>query len=642
VSPPEIAFLALGLILGSAVGAALVEALRNRPVSRREVRITVAPNSIRARKSVTLASSDPVATLPSVPGSPGDDAWLERRLAGTPVPDGGDPLPGPAGSNGRTRVSSGRVRLPDAAVPVPVARAVAASAVASRPARRSDTTGGSTPTGRGADAPASRTVPAHEPGAQADRPAARSPADPSPRRTGVLLRQPADLPRPAVPQTAVAVSIQPEASHDLGVQLDTPAAEPMNAQDGRPVASSGAPAGEAGSSASDASMPGATGIPACEAERTHVEERCALADAAREQARRAADGLREAQKAYDALREQVERAQMLADPREIRASKDALHRGFRAARATAATPEAAEAAAREWLTEINKLNTAARDAAHLVQTGGAALRERLPGMERLAVEADAARISAESAEAACQEARAALARCEEQAVRAASAAAASAAAEAALPVPSTLDEIWPTEPEAPLPAPADGLIPGDDSAPVIRVLRGDRVARDRLIATLAGADPDALRQWNLRIAGLTDAIVARAIEDGYLVLPDEGFWGLFNRREQREIVQALSALGFRFDGLGGFADGRTPAHRDLSMAVGYAGLDRLRIRIWPRESELASLYEDARIAADEWLVDAAGDLSLGRMVDALGGRAGELAEVWNAWGRVRPALLGDV
>jgi hypothetical protein len=27
------------------------------------------------------------------------------------------------------------------------------------------------------------------------------------------------------------------------------------------------------------------------------------------------------------------------------------------------------------------------------------------------------------------------------------------------------------------------------------------------------------------------------------------------------------------------------------------------------------------------------------MIDALGARAAELAEIWNAWGRVRPALL---
>ena len=122
---------------------------------------------------------------------------------------------------------------------------------------------------------------------------------------------------------------------------------------------------------------------------------------------------------------------------------------------------------------------------------------------------------------------------------------------------------------------------------------------------------------------LVDAIAARAIEDGYLDLPDEeAFWGLFTYGERREIVGALSALGYRFDGLGGFADGRVPAQRDLSLAVGYAGLDRMRVRTWPREAELARLYEHAAVAADDWLVDMADDLSLGRMVDALGARAG--------------------
>jgi hypothetical protein len=91
--------------------------------------------------------------------------------------------------------------------------------------------------------------------------------------------------------------------------------------------------------------------------------------------------------------------------------------------------------------------------------------------------------------------------------------------------------------------------------------------------------------------------------------------------------------------MGGFADGRVPPARDLSLAVGYAGLDRMRIRTWPNEAEIGALYEGAVVAADEWLADEAGDLSLGRMVDALGGRAAELADLWNAWGRVRPALL---
>jgi hypothetical protein len=111
--------------------------------------------------------------------------------------------------------------------------------------------------------------------------------------------------------------------------------------------------------------------------------------------------------------------------------------------------------------------------------------------------------------------------------------------------------------------------------------------------------------------------------------------------ERREVVGALSALGYRYDGLHGFADGRVPAARDLALAVGYAGLDRMRIRTWPRESDAARLYEHATVAGDEWLANQADDLSLGRMVDALGSRAADLADVWNAWGRVRPALLSE-
>ena len=101
----------------------------------------------------------------------------------------------------------------------------------------------------------------------------------------------------------------------------------------------------------------------------------------------------------------------------------------------------------------------------------------------------------------------------------------------------------------------------------------------------------------------------------------------------------MAARGSRFAGRGGAPDDRVPAQRDLSLAVGYAGLDRMRIRMWPRESELGGLYAEATVAADEWLLSEAGDLSLGRMVDALGARAAELADLWNAWGRVRPALL---
>ena len=66
----------------------------------------------------------------------------------------------------------------------------------------------------------------------------------------------------------------------------------------------------------------------------------------------------------------------------------------------------------------------------------------------------------------------------------------------------------------------------------------------------------------------------------------------------------------------------------------------MRIRHWPRDAELRALFEDVTVAADEWLVAAAGDLTLGEMVDALGRRADELTDIWDAWGRLRPLLLG--
>ncbi len=369
-----------------------------------------------------------------------------------------------------------------------------------------------------------------------------------------------------------------------------------------------------------------------------------MAGSAREQARIAADTLREAQREYDALRERVERAQAQADPREVVAAKEALHRAFRTASAAAMGAEATERAAREWLDEINELNTRTRESARTIETGSAALRAALPRLERLSVEADAARISAEGAEAACREAREALATCEEPSAEAAIAAATTASATGGEPA-WPLAGAWPAsvgpaeEPAAEPGALQEAHDRGDEMV-ITRILHGDRATRDRLVASLAGDDDALGRQWQIRIAQLVDAIAARAIEDGFLDLPDDDpFWGLFPMRERREIVGALSALGFRYDGLGGFTDDRVPATRDLSLAVGYAGLDRMRIRAWPRESELGGLFAHATVAGSEWLTHEAGDLSLGEMVDALGARASDLADLWNAWGRLRPALL---
>ena len=95
----------------------------------------------------------------------------------------------------------------------------------------------------------------------------------------------------------------------------------------------------------------------------------------------------------------------------------------------------------------------------------------------------------------------------------------------------------------------------------------------------------------------------------------------FSQSQSRDIATALASLGYRFDGMGGFADGRVPSQRDLSLALGYAGLDPMRMRAWPNETTMAQLFEEVRVAADEYVASAmAGDLTLGEMVALLRGR----------------------
>ena len=95
------------------------------------------------------------------------------------------------------------------------------------------------------------------------------------------------------------------------------------------------------------------------------------------------------------------------------------------------------------------------------------------------------------------------------------------------------------------------------------------------------------------------------------------------------------------DGAGGWLDDRRPAQRELSNALGYAGLDPMRVRHWPDEREMTELFSEVAVAADEYVAGAAGDLTLAEMVDLLGRRADALVEVWNQWGRIRPLLLAE-
>jgi hypothetical protein len=369
----------------------------------------------------------------------------------------------------------------------------------------------------------------------------------------------------------------------------------------------------------------------CSEDRRLADERCELASRVRAQAVAAADALRLAQRSYDEHEAAAVTAAWRADPRAVHDAKDAAQGGFRAAVTAATSSDLLEAAARDWLTEINRINTEAREAKTTADREHAAASAIGANLERLGLEADSARISAANADATCLAAREAVAECDER------------------PAEDPSSYLLP-----PIAVPAGVPRLDDDEMlgqaleaggepRIFRLLRGDRQAMISLIAALADkSDPDAKRRWQLQMTNLVEAIVADAIEASALDFPpDHEFWGEFTRSQGRDIAAALSSLGYRFDGLGAWMDGRHPSQRDLSLALGYAGIDPMRLRHWPSEEATAELFRDVSVAADEYLAGIAGDLTLAEMVAMLGRRADGLAEVWNHWGTIRPLLLDE-
>jgi hypothetical protein len=586
VTVSEFTFLALGLVLGFASGIALIEVVRARPPARGEVKVTVAQDAIPRRRPATLSDDAFVAVGPEpARGGPADrreidlpltPAGMDRR---THVPSGGPPA-GQAGPGG----SGGSGGSPGVAIPV---------VPDTGPVFRIQGLDPTRPSGPRAALVGFTIRPGEDPILAELRAsivaAAAAQADP-----GLA---------PVRRQTAVAV-LEPE----------------------EPVAA--APADAPSTPRDTAPSPDAT--ERCAEERRVADERCELATRARAHAEDAASALRLAQRAYDAHETAADEAAARGDPRAVRAAKEEAQRHFRAASQAAANADAVEGAARDWLREINRINAEARDAA------AAAARERAAAaavgatLERLGLEADAARIGADTAEAACVAARAALAECDER--------------EAIDPGAFLLPPL-PSLPAADRPDAEEVLgiaIEAGATPRIFRLLHGDRAAMTTLVGALAATDPSQAPHWQELITRLVDAILADAIESSALEFPtDHPFWGPFSLSQAREIVHALGSLGYRFDGRGGWLDDRIPSQRDLSLALGYAGLDPMRVRHWPDEAASRDLFSEVRVAADEYLAVNAGDLTLGEMVTMLGRRADGLAELWNQWGTIRPLLLQD-
>jgi hypothetical protein len=578
VTVSEFTFLALGLVLGLASGMALVQVIRARPPARGEVRVTVAQDAIPRRRPATLSDDAFIAVGPEpARGGPAD-----RRESDIPLT--------PGGADRRTHVPSG----------------------------------GSMPGSGGSPSVAVPVVPDTEPVFRIPGLDPTRPSGPRAALVGLRVTPGEDPMLAALRATIVAAAAQAAlAAAPVRRQTSVAVLEPEP-----PEAAAAATPDAPSTPASTTTAPVAAGR--CAEERRIADERCELSPRARARADEAANALRLAQREYDSREAAAEEAAARGDPRAVRAAKEEAQRTFRAASRAAANAEAVEGAARDWLREINQINAEAREAIASATRERAAAAAVGATLERLSLDADAARIGADTAEAACVAARAAVAECDER---------------EAIDPGAFLLPPPPSRPDADRPDADEVLgiaIEAGATPRIFRLLSGDRGAMTTLVGALAADDPHQAPRWQELITRLVDAILADAIESSALEFPhDHPFWGPFSLNQAREIVQALGSLGYRFDGRGGWADDRIPSQRDLSLALGYAGLDPMRVRHWPDEAGSRVLFSEVRVAADEYLAINAGDLTLGEMVTMLGRRADGLAELWNQWGTIRPLLLQD-
>jgi len=384
----------------------------------------------------------------------------------------------------------------------------------------------------------------------------------------------------------------------------------------------------------------------CARDRRLVRELSALVARARAVNQDVLDRQRRLQRDYDAATASAQAAAEVMDGRRVLEEKEAAQRRFRAARTSSHSASDVEEAATRWLAAINDLNVQVQEARRTASVERRRATRLVAEIEAGGYRVDAARIALEAAEEKAHQAREALAACEElQGARRAAAAMASGAPHAAGEKPGTTmahEEGAPIGALPRVPA-ADSDIPDRNMAEprsyLVEILHGDEGALDEIVAALAADSAGDARRWLHELSALRDALVAAAI-DAALVDPprDHPFWSTFSPEEAREIAVALASLGYRYDGRGGFADGRLPSARDLALAIGYARMDPRRIRRWPGLAEIPLLLDGAHVAVEEFVLAGAPDLTLGQMVELLGRRAPGLTTLWDQWGRVRPLL----
>ena len=336
---------------------------------------------------------------------------------------------------------------------------------------------------------------------------------------------------------------------------------------------------------------------------------------------------------------QRERDAATRDRRSLNDAKDEARLAYRAALARAGGPGDIQAAAAQWLTEINRLNREVRNSernSDEVVRRATEIEGAMPGIE---LAADAARIAAEAAQAACLEARRQLAACEEEASAALrSAAAATRVSSAPLTAAAAAARRRVVEP--------DRNPTSRRQAPPDRSCRPCCVATDRLCSDLAlrlsedtGIEAGRLQ---LLLLELREAIAARALDENFLRFPaDHPFWGQFEGEGADRVVASLASLGYRFDGRDGWADGRAPTARDLALALSHSDFDPRSFRRPAGQAAIDGLWQGTEVLIEDYLRSCAPNLTVEQVNNCLGPRAARLGELWDNWGRIRPVLIGS-
>ena len=353
----------------------------------------------------------------------------------------------------------------------------------------------------------------------------------------------------------------------------------------------------------------------CAPARADVDTRCAEAERLAAAAQAHQQNLRDARRAHAEAARQRDADAHLRDRRRLAEEKAEAKAEYHSALLHASDTKDIHDAAGQWMRRIDQLNRGAREADRTADTTAQQvndLERKMPGLE---LAADAARISAEAAQVACLEARRVLAACEEQAAT---------GAPTMAPVPAA-------------PAVVDRAAIANAAA---ALMRGDRQTLLGLALRLAEETGFEAGRLQLLLIELREQINSLALEEQALMFPsNHPFWSQFPSETARTVAASLASMGFKFDGAGGWADGRVPQLRDLANALSYCGFDPRSLRRPAGQAAIDSLWQGTRVRSEDFLLAKAPELTLSQVVALLGPRSGRLAELWDMWGRLRPLLM---